>query len=239
MEQIMSCDHVKGDDNYCMKCGFEISSYINFTSSGDFSNHHVHRATKTFTFETELKELNLPDEIKSEIIMLSNLSDTITRKSPRKRILYALACTAYLSKNIDFDPSILAKEFGLTQKDMSEALQLISGIDQKPFSNRDRIIIPMVIISPCQYLEGILKDLKIFYPDINIDPEDLKNKLNIVLEKDKLLLEENPKNVAISMVKYYLESHSMKVTKFNTNFNITSPILKKNIEKIKNVLQTN
>lgn len=236
MDVYNQCDHLNSDDGFCRKCGLELSTArFDFSNISDI-NSYVHRNNKIFTFETELSNLDIPDEVKQKIIILSETSKSITRKTPRKKLLFTYAYTAYLQLGIPFDPKKLGQMIGLKDSDYNDAINLTSGMNTKPFSEGERIIAPMVIISPCDYVTDLLKNLKNLY-DISLDENIIKNKLNTILEKDKLMYENNPKSVTTAMIKYELELNNIKTPKFNSNFNISSAVIKKLILSIKNILE--
>lgn len=231
-----NCDHDQhSDDGFCSKCGLELSTMkFDYSNISDI-NSHVHRNVKLFSFETELGQLEIPDEVKKQIIILSDTSSTITRKTPRRKLLFSYAYIAYLQLGLPFDPKKLGQIIGLKDSDYNDAISLASGINSKPFTSCERVIVPMVIISPCDYIHDIILEVQKVY-GIKMNEELIKEKLAKALEKNKLLYENNPKFVAVGMVKYQLETDKIKTPKFNIHVGMSSAVIKKQITSIKEAL---
>ncbi len=231
-----NCDHdLHSDDNFCSKCGLELSMIkFDYSNISDI-NCHIHKNVKSFSFETELGQLDIPDEIKQRIIILSDTSSSITRKTPRKKLLFCYAYIAYLQLGKSFDPKKLGQIIGLKDSDYNDAISLASGLNSKPFSKCERVIVPMVIISPCDYIHDIIEEIQKIY-GISLNENLIRDKLTLALENNKLLYENNPKSVAIGMIKYQLELDNIKTPKFNVHVNMNSAVIKKQIISIKEAL---
>jgi len=230
------CVHSYGEDFFCMKCGVELLFKIDNHNMSDI-NHFINKSEKIFSFEKELEVLDIPDNVKQQIIILSHNSNIITRKAPRKRLLYNYAYIAYLQLDLKFDPKKLGDTIGLKDCDYNQAIGLISGANNKYFSNDDRIVVPMFIKSPCDYLKSIIDKLNDNIK-FKIDIESLTEKLQKALDSDKMLYENNPEYVAIAMIKYQLDLDGVKIPKFCTTLGISGVIVKKQIEAIKLALDT-
>lgn len=215
------------EDGICLGCGTEMNSLSNgsFFETSFESNHHSYRNTKVYTFETDLEKLDLPDVIKSEIISLCGITENITRQAPRLRSLFAFAYIAYIKLQIPFNPHTLAVKIGISHNDYNESLKLVSGLTSTPLSENNNIIVPVVVLSPCNYLKDIINALNTTY-NLNLDYNEHDALLTLALQKDKLLYESKPYNVAVGSVKYLLDKKNVKINKFHACVGLSSSVIK-------------
>ena len=232
-----SCKHSNIYDGACVECGMEVygtSSGTHIEMNSKYSEHHSYvDSNSNQPFETDLKTLNIPTEIKALVMNLASSCPREThRMGVRRQQLFAYIYLAYLQLGFKFDPEKLREEMKMTQREVNMALRIISGtssvdIPLPTTENAEPISAPVVVISPLVYIEDVC-ELNGIKEHINNVSELTK----VILEKNKLLFEYNPKHVAVAIVKYYLSTIGVNVPKFVKNNGISDSILKQHIGKI-------
>jgi hypothetical protein len=232
-----SCSHANIYDGVCLECGMEVYGTSNGTHiemSSKYSEHHSYvDSNNSQPFETDLKSLNLPTEIKAMVMNLANSCPREThRMGVRRQQLFAYIYLAYLQLGFDFDPEKLRTDMKMTQREVNMALRIISGtssVDIPLPTNEDSepISAPVVVISPIIYIEDVCKHNNV------LDHKDEVMKLaKFVLSKNKILLEYNPKHVAVSIVRYYLNSININIPKYVKSNGISDSIMKQHLVRI-------
>ena len=232
-----SCSHANIYDGVCLECGMEVYGTSNGTHiemSSKYSEHHSYvDSNNSQPFETDLKSLNLPTEIKAMVMNLANSCPREThRRGVRRQQLFAYIYLAYLQLGFDFDPEKLRTDMKMTQREVNMALRIISGtssVDIPLPTNEDSepISAPVVVISPIIYIEDVCKHNNV------LDHKDEVMKLaKFVLSKNKILLEYNPKHVAVSIVRYYLNSININIPKYVKSNGISDSIMKQHLVRI-------
>lgn len=238
----MDCPHKHIYDGACVECGMEVygtSSGTHIEMSSNYSEHHSFvDAQNTQPFESDLKNLNIPIEIKTMVMNLANSCPREThRMGVRRQQLFAYIYLAYLQTGFKFDPEKLQEEMKMTQREVNMALRIISGTSSVdiplPVTDKDETIsAPVVIISPLVYIEDVCETNGI-KEHTNSVMELAKN----VLDKNKILLEFNPRHMAVAIVKYYMNSLNFNIPKFVKLNGISDSILKQHIIRITKTLE--
>lgn len=227
------CSHLEIEDGVCQKCGVETSiNGMYFDTSSDINGNYCHKNNKIFTYETDLSKLFLPDDVKIEVIKLCDITNSITRQSPRIRTLFALIYVAYLKLNLPLNPQELAKLVGLSPEDYNEALKLVSGLNSSGISYSSNITIPIVILSPLNYLKDVLANLSVHYPKVTFDYNEHYNLLELAIKKRPILLESKPMSICVGLIKYLLDKKNIKLSKFHEKVSISASVIKNSVKEI-------
>lgn len=231
------CNHNNIYNGVCEDCGMEVYATSNGTfidMSSSYSDYHSFMdANSNQPFETDLKNLNIPSEVKAEVLKLANTCPREThRMGVRRQQLFSYIYLAYLQMGIKFDPDKLRDELKMTQREVNMALRIISGtssveIPLPTTENDDPISAPVVVISPMVYLEEICKNNR-----LEDKYEEIYELAKGILDKNKILLEFNPKHIAVSIVKYYLMINGVSIPKFAKINGISDSILKQHVGRI-------
>jgi hypothetical protein len=231
------CNHKDVYEGVCINCGLEVFGNSNGTHiemGSSYSEYHSYiDPVNTQPFEADLKNLNLPVEIKAMVISLANSCSREThRMGVRRQQLFAYIYLAYLKTGFKFDLDKIKEEMKMTQREINMALRIVSGtssvdIPLPTSPDGQPICAPIVVYSPLIYIEDVceangLKD----------HTEQVSELTKIILSKSKRFLEENPKHVAIAILKYYLGTIDVNIPKFVKNNKISDSILKQHLSKI-------
>lgn len=236
-----NCTHKSIFEGVCNDCGLEISGcHIDMTSS--YSEYHSHSDSIMIKpFEQDLKNLSIPDEVKNLVIQLAMSCPKEThRMGVRRQHLFSFIYLAYLQLGYKFDHNKLVEELKMTKREINMALRIVSGTSSidisLPAGSKEGEVMsaPVVVISPIVYIEDICKanNLTHLFDDIYTESKKM-------LEKNKVLLEFNPKHMAIALVKYYINQKDKiepgfgKIyTKFAKNNGVSDSILKQHMNSI-------
>ena len=237
----MNCPHEHIYDGACVDCGMEVFGTSNGTHiemSSAYSEHHSFiDPQNTQPFEADLKNLNIPIEIKTMVMNLASSCPREThRMGVRRQQLFAYIYLAYLQTGFKFDPDRIREELKMTQREVNMALRIISGtssvdIPLPTTDDNETISAPVVVISPLVYIEEVCET-----NNIKEHIEDVMNLAKKVLDKNKILLEFNPKHMAVAIVRYYMNGLNMSVPKFVKINGISDSILKQHIARITKTL---
>jgi hypothetical protein len=237
----MDCDHKNVYDGACIDCGLEILGNSNGTHiemGSSYSEYHSYiDPVNTQPFESDLKNLNIPVEIKAMVVSLANSCSREThRMGVRRQQLFAYIYLAYLKTGFKLDIDKLKEEMKMTQREINMALRIVSGtsavdIPLPTTPDGESICAPIVVYSPLIYIEDVceangLKDYT----------EQVSELAKVILSKSKRFLEENPKHVAIAILKYYLSSIGVNIPKYVKNNKISDSILKQHLGRIQKVM---
>lgn len=228
-----NCNHDNIVDGICEDCGLEFqSSFIDMSSS--YSEYHSFMDTVTVQpFESDLKNLSIPQEVKNLVITLANSCSKDThRMGVRRQQLFSYIYLAYLQLGFKFDPEKIKDELKMNQREVNMALRIISGTSSVDISlpimeGGAPISAPVVVISPIIYLEELCKVNKV---------EEHTTKIiemsKVLLKKNRILYEFNPRHIAISLIKHYLNISSISYPKFAKFNGISDSILKQHVTRI-------
>lgn len=230
------CTHPSVDEGVCNECGMEVFGTSNGTHidmSSTYSEYHSYMDSNgAQPFEADLKSLDIPDEVKNLVISLANSCPREThRMGVRRQQLFSYIYLAYLQLGFKFDPDKIRTEMKMSQREVNMALRIISGTSSTyiplPIQDSEPLSAPIVVISPIVYLEDICKtnNLTEHLPEINKMAKE-------VLSKKKILLEYNPKHIAISLIKNYMNSINVNIPKFAKANGISDSILKQHLARI-------
>ena len=234
---MQTCSHTNVYDGACNDCGMEVYGTSNGTHiemNSKYSEHHSYiDAINIQPFEADLKNLNIPSEIKALVMELASRCPKEThRMGVRRQQLFAYIYLAYLQMGFKFDPEKLREEMKMTQREVNMALRIISGTSSVdiplPTNDIDETIsAPVVVISPTVYIEDICE-----LNSIKEHTSNIMELAKIILEKNKMLLEYNPRHIAISIVKYYININEINIPKFVKINGISDSILKQHLARI-------
>jgi hypothetical protein len=230
------CAHPTVDEGVCNDCGMEVFGTSNGTHidmNSTYSEYHSYMdMNATQPFETDLKAIDIPDEVKNMVITLASSCPREThRMGVRRQQLFSYIYLAYLQLGFKFDPDKIRTEMKMSQREVNMALRIISGTSSTyiplPMQDSETLSAPIVVISPMIYLEDICSsnNLSEHLPEINKLAKE-------TLDKKKILLEYNPKHIAISLVKCYMNSLGVNIPKFAKANGISDSILKQHLTRI-------
>jgi hypothetical protein len=121
----------------------------------------------------------------------------------------------------------------MSQRETNMALRIISGTSSAeislPLNENDGEVlsVPVVVISPTHFLEDIC-----IFNNLQDHQGEIMKVAKQILATKKILLEFNPKDVALAIVKYYMNLNDLSISKFAKNNKISDSILKKHISRI-------
>jgi hypothetical protein len=227
-----NCKHEHISEGTCDFCGLEVGSYLDMESS--YSENHKYEAAAQQPFESDLKNLNIPEEVKCVVYKMAQTCPREThRMGVRKQQIFAFIYIAYLQLGYKFDPQNIITELKMSQRETNMALRIISGTSSAeislPLNENDGEVLsaPVVVISPTHFLEDICK-----FNNLQDHHVEIMKVAKQILATKKILLEFNPKDVALAIVKYYMNLNDLSISKFAKNNKISDSILKKHISRI-------
>jgi hypothetical protein len=227
-----NCKHEHISEGTCDACGLEVSIYLDMESS--YSENHKYEAQQQQPFENDLKNLNIPEEVKCAVYKMAQTCPREThRMGVRKQQIFAFIYIAYLQLGYKFDPEKIIDELKMTQRETNMALRIISGTSSAeislPLNEDDGEVLsaPVVVISPTHFLEEIC-----VFNNLEFHQKDIFTLAKQILSSNKNLLEFNPKHVALAIVKHYMNLNDISISKFAKNNKISDSILKQYINRI-------
>lgn len=240
-----SCAHTTIECGACLECGLCISdtgSYISYEES--YSNAHQRSTTvSSLGFEKDLKKLDLPMNIKSFVLTWAmNAPKKIFKGTRRNQVLFAAIYLAYLNLGCEFKPESINDQIKLSLPEMQKAMQIASGIckgvnlnatvNEKPIINTA----PVVAITPLRYLD----EAKPYFDRNNITNhlDNLKEFMTYVLDKRPMLMEKDPRKMAIAFIKYYLTFTGIQTTGLMNEFNVQSTSIRRFYVQIEEAVQS-
>lgn len=230
----MECAHSIIEDGFCTCCGEATNANGCFIDSKLYNTNNTNTRIRA-TLEDDLQKYALPADVKEKILELYGKTHQIVRKQSRKILLSALTYQAYISLNKQVDVDHLKSLYGLTNGNFSKVMKLVSGTDSN--INIDKVDISISIIKPESYFNGIIGIL-LNETNYKIERQELDNINNILIDKAaNIIYSNNPKNIAVAILKYYLDSNNIPITNFYKMFDITSATINKSITLIKNILE--
>jgi hypothetical protein len=202
------CVHENRLDDICIECGLCMrGTYVDMDM--DFTQSHQYSGSvQTPYFEKDLKPLPIPEEVKALVIQMarSNNQD-VHRMGIRRQQLFSYIYLAYLQLNQWLDPQKLAEDLGMTQRDINLALRVVSATSSTdiplPKQNNSYMVVPIVVISPLNYIDEVCQK-----NGLQNQISEVRTLANRVLQASTSLLEQKPKQVAVAIVKYYMDLNS-------------------------------
>lgn len=235
------CKHLNIYDEVCVECGLEVMGNNNGTHiemGSSYSEYHSYiDPINIQPFESDLKNLNLPIEIKATVISLANSCSREThRMGVRRQQLFAYIYLAYLKTGFKLDIDKLKEEMKMSQREINMALRIVSGtssvdIPLPTTPEGNHICAPIVVFSPLIYIEDVCE-----INGMSEYTEQVTELAKVILSKSKRFLEENPKHIAITILKYYLNSIGVNIPKYVKNNKISDSILKQHMARIEKVM---
>ena len=200
--------------------------------------HQLSNKSRNSSLDDEIDKLSIPNAVKIQIKNnINSATETkTTRKTPRKKLLFQLAYTACMENKIKFDPDILAQEIGLTHKETAAAVKQISGTT-RTYNNFNNCSIPIVAISPSEYVENMCYRINDIFPDKqifkHIDP--IKKICEEIIKKNRYIIDENPEYVALGVIWYYIELYEFNIQRkqFQKIFGVCDATIKNFADMVK------
>jgi 2-phospho-L-lactate transferase/gluconeogenesis factor (CofD/UPF0052 family) len=131
----------------------------------------------------------------------------------RKTQLFVYLYLAHLRLRGSIEPQKIADELKMTEKQLNEATKIVSGVSNTPMPlpkvDGETLSAPVVVISPLSYLNSLCMIL-----GINDTCSKIKEFGAKIISKNPMLLESAPDQVAIGIVKYYMETHNIVNLRF-------------------------
>jgi len=239
--KMQNCTHTNVFEGICNDCGMELYGTANGTfidMKSTYSEYHTYTDfVHTQPFEADLRNINIPDEVKNLVMNLASSCPREThRMGVRRQQLFSYIYLAYLQLGYKFDPDAIRKEMKMSQREINMALRIISGTSSidipLPVSEESEpLSAPVVVISPIIYLEEVCNN-----NNLSEHTEEVSKLAKDILDKNKILFEYNPKHIAITLVKHYMNIKGIGMAKFSKNNGISDSILKQHLARInKNV----
>lgn len=201
------CEHTINDEGVCTKCGMMTESFS--------TEIQPSQKTKYRSFEPDLAKLSFDQDIKSEVIRIASSvsEDQIHRMGKRTTQLFVYLYLAHLRLRGSIEPQKIAEELKMSEKQLNEATKIVSGVSNTPMPlpkiGGETLSAPVVIISPLAYLNSLCMQL-----GINDTCSKIKDFGAKIIAKNPLLLEQSPDQVAIGIIKYYMETHNIVNLRF-------------------------
>jgi hypothetical protein len=213
-EEDFSCDHDEICDGICVYCGTMLEDDT-LDQSGDIAlddGFQIRRTYKKapFSYYDCLAKLELESEICSHVCdQIQKLKErTHVRENTHIKNLFVMIYIAYTVKSIDFNPLDIGKKLGLTFKDIRNAVKLSSvGIDSDGLVNPIRLFSPLTFIKPMAALNE----------DVVIPEEDfskIERFIEFLLTHDKMIVNEHPSGIAVTILKMYYEMNHIPFVEF-------------------------
>jgi hypothetical protein len=232
------CKHESINNGICDDCGMELGGTLNGTFmevNTNYSEYHSYIDSSVVQpFEADLRNLNIPTEVKNMVMKLASTCPKEThRMGVRRQQLFSYIYLAYLQLSMKFDPDKLREDMKMNQREVNMALRIISGTSSVDIPlptngyEDDPLSAPVVVISPMVYIEDVCK-----HNNLEDYMEDIIRVSKNILEKNKILLEFNPKHIAISLARYYLLELGINIPKFAKHNGISDSILKQHVTRI-------
>lgn len=238
MSSIFDCAHESilpsGECELCGLCigGSSNATFVDLTSGGEGYSTTV--PVKQPTFLAELLRLDIPDEVRTQAILLSeSTKQEIHRMGVRKQLLFNYVFLAYLELKINVDPNELATKIKISPTDLAQAIRIISGSSSTKISiprvRGEALIAPVVVISPLMYIEDLCKTFGISNnKKITTFSQELLKR-----DRSNILLSKKPVQVAKLLIRNYLHLSGLECPK-----ELCSDISPNIIKKLQAVIQT-
>jgi len=239
-----SCDHDSVLEGICQKCNiFIITSndyYIDHNTTEYSKAHHNYSSNVIkSSFEKDLKNLLIPEDVKSKVIELDLSSKRgFHRMGVRKSQLFSYIHAAYQSLNYKIDVVNIQKQLQMTAKEINTAVRIITGTSAMAIPIMDigkrNLSTPIVVISPLSMIENVCRknDLLEHYHQV----AELCKK---TITKSDILMERKPEQVSLAILKYYMNLKGITITNFAQNNNITDATLNTRVNEIALIDNTN
>jgi hypothetical protein len=203
-----------------------------------YSEYHSYvDSVNVLPFEADLKSIDIPDEVKNLVMNLaSSCARETHRMGVRRQQLFSYIYLAYLQLGFKFDPEKIRKEMKMSQREINMALRIISGTSSidipLPVSEHSEpLSAPVVVISPSIYIEEVCAT-----NNLTQFKDEVSQLAKEILDKNKMLLEYNPKHIAITIVKHYMNLKNISVQKFSKINGISDSILKHHLQRINKIV---
>ncbi len=191
------------------------------------SSQRSKRKSRMISLYSDLKNTDLPDEVKKKADEIFQ-SMNCTTKRGRKKYLLLFYCVyyAYLELGHPQPAFFIANKFGVNVHEISKALSLFSEAQTgyRP---------PEINVSPTHFLPQYCNDLH-FSPDTTQAVMSLADE---ILNKDPSLCDESPNKVAAGILFYFMKIHGVSFSKddFSKLINLSEVTINNIYKKIAEV----
>lgn len=220
------CAHEHIEEHQCVNCG-----YLIFGDDGYIRvEEKPAKAPYLNLCKKYLQNKELPPQVTALVIeSLLKAPDLTGRLKNRNEAMFVCVYQAYCQLDIKFNPEELAKKFRIAKCNLGAALRRASGlsINQLPTSDRVSLQVPMVVISPIQYLQPFTEALGI---SEYLNP--IQAFAQQILDTNQFLYEERPKWMAAALIKYYAGTHGLNLPNLKTALEITPTSIKTCLIKV-------
>lgn len=227
------CPHDFIQDSVCSTCGMVIERQE--IEDADFSKYHNRpKKSPVASLNKDIEKLNVNIDVKKWVQQKIGDAKIVYRQESRNKILFAYIYLGYLHLGKPFNYEDIAIEMGLTRSGIDVAIKIASGISgpslRLPQSNiNENITAPIVVISPKDILISLAQKLEMTREAI----QEMVEILNKLIEASPIYLEDNPKYIAIGLIRYYYEIHNYKFTNVGKKLGVANCISKKYCEIFK------
>jgi hypothetical protein len=222
-----TCEHDCLDGHVCVACGLTLENIQLTLTDFDHSKHHLRfRNYRPKNFEKDLAALKLSDDILFWIHdKVAQAPKAIFKPETRVKLIFAYVYLAHLHLGKPLDPWQLATMVGLSRGDIDDSLKIVSGISSWSTHNSQTgsLAAAVVVLTPEMCLESFGQQLDI--PDLHL--VEMKRLARLLIERNELLLDEDPKKMAIGILRYYYEFYALPFSQLSRQLGYTSLITRK------------
>jgi hypothetical protein len=234
---IDTCIHENAIHGICPECGLCLAG----TSSGthmdmnmEFTQSHQYSGSvEAAYFEKDVKGLNIPESVKALVVEMAASNDQeIHRMGVRRQQLFSYIYLAYLKLNMPFDPTRIADQLMMNQREVNLAVRMISATSSVniplPRENNNVVTAPIVVLSPINYIEDVC-----IRNGLQNHVNQVKEVAQRVLKASSSLLEQKPTHIAVAIVKYYMQINSITTMRNFAQLNgLSTATLKQKVAEV-------
>lgn len=238
MSKLDECQHDYIYNHVCINCGLSIESDVLIRNDVDHSKYNQRSKTIIETdLERDIKETGYDEIIINWIFnnLLRSHKPICKLESNRQKIIFAYIYLAHLNLGRSFNPWEIASQFKLCRNDTDDAIKIVSGISSNHKLNMQTsgFAASIVIIMPTSLVEGLANKLGLNINMIN----DIKNILDVVIQKDQTLLQRDPQKIAAGGIRYYYEINKWPFKSVSQKMGYISSITKSHCNMVKTVYE--
>jgi hypothetical protein len=230
---LQECQHETIEKGECLACGFMINGGVTLKMTEEYAPYHKEPFIPLQNLEKDLSRVvGIEDDIRRQALQLGlKCSSNLNILGTRNAQLFALIYMAYLHKQREFDPTIIAKELNLNKRQINAIQKQVTGVSSRKYFPSNVSKPSIVIISPIIHIPKMCDQLGIMtYEKIISEWGEL------ALDKDQSLFEERPDYIAAAIIKYIIKRFSIKINNFELVTGITSASIRKHIKLIGQIL---
>lgn len=167
--------------------------------SNNINNIFPSQAKSKRSILPDLRNHPFSDEIKNMAdVVYNKMKHQVRRGNIRNRLVYFCVYSAHLELDYEVDPLKLGKQFGLTSGEVQKCSSIFSPL-QTGYNPPTRHATPLTFIPT---IWSTMELPESFLPTII-------NDANHILNKDKNLLQGNPRTVAAGLVHYLMKKYGI------------------------------